>query len=66
MLKTKDPQKNLPKAGTNTTKPDVSLLQEFFDAPPVKSVKIDGKTVKSKFNPVTVSSKFPCAKDKAK
>lgn len=59
MLKTKDPQKNLPKAGTNTTKPDVSLLQEFFDAPPVKEVTINGKVVKSKFNPVHIQPRFP-------
>jgi hypothetical protein len=66
MLKTQSPVKNLPKAGSNTSGPDKNLLQEFFDAPAVKEVQIDGKTVKSKFNPVTVPSKFPCAKSEAK
>jgi hypothetical protein len=37
-------------------KPDVSELQAFFDAPSAASVKIDGKTIKSSFNPQPV----PC------
>ena len=52
----------LEKAGKIKSKPDVSVLQEFFDAPAVKSVTIDGKTVDSKFNPQTVESRFPCPK----
>lgn len=37
-------------------KPDVSVLQAFFDAPSVASVKIDGKTIDSKYNP----QEIPC------
>lgn len=52
----------LEKAGTNTTGPDEQILMtQLVDKPPVKSVIIDGKTVDSKFNPVTVPSKFPVA-----
>lgn len=49
------------KAGSNTAGPDENLLMTYVDAPPIKSVTVDGKTVESKFNPVTVPSKFPKA-----
>ena len=52
--------KNLPKAAAYAHKPDVSVLQEFFDEKPDGSVNIDGKTVKSRFNPIEEPSKYNC------
>lgn len=50
-------QSELGKAATVGKGPDVSLLQEFFDAKPVESVKAGGKTVLSKFNPTCTKGK---------
>lgn len=58
-MKTKDPQKDLPKAGNYGTGPDKNLLMtDLVCKPPVKSVTIDGKTVESRFNPVAIKSRY--------
>jgi hypothetical protein len=55
------------KAGfLNGTKPgaDKQVLEEFFGNTSPASVTIDGKTVQSRFNPVTVPSRFnPACKE---